>query len=57
MAKMIEAEARAYHARRNAQRALAKRAFLTLPLNELQQANRFVSSIRVLPGVPGGRRG
>jgi hypothetical protein len=58
MAKMTDAEARAYHARRNAQRALAKRAFLTLPLNQIAQANQYTTSIRVQPAsVPTGRRG
>jgi len=57
MAAMTEAEAKAYHERRAQARANAKRAFLTLPLNELQQANQYTTTVRVSPAVPTGRRG
>jgi hypothetical protein len=56
MAAMTEAEAKAYHERRDQARAKAKRAFLSLPLNQIAQANQYTTSIKVQPAaVPMGR--
>lgn len=57
MAKMTEEEAKRYEERRQLRRAQAKRAFLTLPLNELQQANMYTTTVGVQASAPTGRKG
>lgn len=44
MAKMTEAEAKAFEERRQLRRARAMRALLTLPLNQIAQANQYTST-------------